>query len=113
MSDSILRSERGIPVAWSTRQDFDQNVITVELSLKWHGIQVVYPRQKRFDHDVVTIVEWNFPGWTGLEHRPAYVDHVPNPHCVEEFARLNRYAIDELALELIHGRWLVKVGNEF
>src|SRR6267142_847084 len=96
-----LRSERGILLAWSTIDDFTQNVVTVELSLKWYGIQIVYAAKNRSagSRDV-PVVEWPFPGWAELTREYAYVDHVPNPRCIEAFARHNGYQIDELAREL-------------
>lgn len=99
-------SHRGHDLAWSTRDDFDQPIVTVELWVKWYGIWIVFPGEK------MRALESPFPQWRGLIRKGSpYVDHVPNPRCVEAFADLNGYTIDDLAAELMIGRWELEVNT--
>lgn len=42
-----------------------------------------------------------------------YCDHVPNPRAVMWFAYTNRFLLDELAFELIAGRWSFEVKDQY
>jgi hypothetical protein len=76
----------------------DRPVLTVELYTKWY---------------VLHLVEWSglitkldFPDERyAPPGESAYVDHVPNPKAMENYALEHGYDVGEFALELITGRW--------
>lgn len=91
----MLSSTRQHPVVLSRRPNHaDLSVLTVELYEKWYGLIVVHPSG--------AMQEIPFPT---SETMTPYVDHVPNPQVVKAYADANNLYIDELALELIVGRW--------
>lgn len=80
--------------------------VTVELYEKWYELFLVRstredPEPISFDRLVPFVVEGE----------SAYVDHVPNPNVVRVFALANNYELDEIAEELIVGRWAVYHGS--
>lgn len=82
-------------------------VLTVELYTKWYGLYLVDPSGK--------IEELSFPedlgsGPTGIM---PYCDHVPNPEVVLRFAKAHGYQLDELAAELLVGRWEIEVRGRW
>lgn len=100
--------------------DLTQPLLTVELATKWYELFLLTG-----EGDI-----WHFasPGWKGLKlhsihfghletavkhiNISPYVDHVPNPTAVRLFARQNGYEIDELAWDLINGRWQYEVSEQ-
>lgn len=95
-------SNRGIQLAFSSNFDIPNSspVLTVELSNKWYELYLIYPDGK--------IESVFFPT---SEKDTSFVDHVPNPRVVQEYARKKGYWIDDLALELIVGRWFTEVRD--
>lgn len=72
----------------------DRPVVTVEAYTKWYGLYVVRPDAQ--------VEEVPFPTHETLT---PYIDHVPNPAVVEAWAEANGYEVDEMALEMMIGRW--------
>jgi hypothetical protein len=74
-------------------------VLTVELAPKWYTLHAV--------HRGETVVPIPFdalgPG--------GWVDHVPNPEAVERFANEHNYEVDDVAMDLIVGRWQREVKS--
>lgn len=82
--------------------------ITVALDTKWYRLFLLLPDlDSRGEHRVV---ELEFPDPPEFKGTP-YVDHVPNPRCVLFFARVYGYVIDDLAWELMIGRWELIEGT--
>lgn len=79
--------------------------VTVELSTKWYGLYVVHPssRVEKVSFEVLQEVKAD-PYGKPLEG-PPFVDHVPNPAYVFAWADLRDLNVDELAYELLLGRW--------
>lgn len=100
----MFTSSRGNLLVLSKRP-LDRPVITVELYSKWYGLYLVYPEG--------SIEEIPFPESEGRLDVSDYVDHVPNPKVVVWFAEKNNFYLDELALELIVGRWELEVTHHY
>lgn len=108
-SNALPTSPRGRLLAWSTVEDFTVPVVTVELAQKWYGLQLVKPSSD--GPAIVEEVPFPTPERLGPRYGVTYVDHVPNPRVVEFWAFENRYFLDELALEMMWGRWLLEVED--
>ena len=90
-------SDRGIPLAGQPKA----MTLTVELYVKWYSLFIIKPSG-----------EVEAVGFMELEkgfQNAAFVDHVPNPAAVEAYAQMMGYEIDELAWDLIVGRWQSEV----
>jgi hypothetical protein len=97
-------------------------VVTVELSSKWYGILVVWgdraDRAKRGlpvfhgEADAVHIKEVPFPSLQ-VGSQVSYVDHVPNPLTVRAWAEEQGYHVDEVAFEIMVGRWETEVKGNY
>lgn len=96
-------SDRNIPLIFSGKlHELMIPVVTVELYVKWYKLFVI--KQVLYDEVIVEVVD--FPGEEYCaEGETAYGDHVPNPRVVSRFASRNGYRVDEVALEVIIGRW--------
>jgi hypothetical protein len=83
----------------------DEPYVTVELYPKWYDLYVVHPgfRVERVGFDELE----KFCG----DGSP-YSDHCPNPNAVQRLATARGWGVDELALELIVGRWEMKQHPE-
>lgn len=99
-----VMSPRGYLLALSTTLQFeDQDVLTVELASKWYGLIVVKPN---LDVRKIEVREIDFSTFSDPPLAdPPYVDHVPNPLAVRLFAEKMSWHLDELAEQLILGRW--------
>lgn len=75
--------------------------LTVELYCKWYKLFLVQSDG--------WIEEIPFPDdkYEPLGESP-YLDHVPNPNAVQNYARVFGYEIGELALEMMIGRWALE-----
>lgn len=114
----IPLSPRGKPVVISRRpKRKERSVFTVELYEKWYGLIIVhpggsmeeipFPTLESFDDGVGKIA--NTVGEIfGEDVMTPYVDHIPNPHVVKQFAKAKDYYLDELAFELMTGRWALR-----
>jgi hypothetical protein len=83
--------------------------LTVELYEKWYTLFLVRPGPALVDEWAVEPVL--FPGNEYCDGAP-YVDHVPNPEAVLNYAFSKMYLVDDLALELIVGRWVMERAGE-
>lgn len=72
-------------------------VVTVEAYPKWYSLYVVRPGPH--------VEEVPFPE---SDTMTPYIDHVPNPQVVKAWADANGYEVDELALEMMIGRWQLR-----
>lgn len=83
--------------------------VTVELYVKWYELYLIAPqvdgRKSIYKIGLDELDECRPDGVS------AYVDHVPNPKVVKLFAQRNGFEIDELAWDLIVGRWQNDVVN--
>lgn len=108
-------SEREHPlVCTQYPRDIGRPVLTVELYPKWYGLQLI-----SIDGSVN---ELPFPDRASLKSafaqglddtEAAFVDHVPNPIYVMRWASQEGHHLDELALELIIGRWVYEVKDAY
>ena len=77
----------------------DCDILTVNNTTKWYCLYLVTPdgggREVTFD-ELEPFV---------CSSTAAYVDHVPNPHAVLEFATAMGYALHPIAYEMMIGRW--------
>lgn len=100
-----MRSSRGIQLVLSGAAR-SRAVLTVELYTKWYTLFLVHPDD--------SVSEVMFPSSNNYTNGEApYVDHAPNPNVVERFARACDYDIDELAFELMVGRWEIEVEERY
>lgn len=98
----MFMSKRNIPLAVSSNFN-DPNphpILTVELSTKWYELYLIQPDGK---------VEGVF--FPTSDKYTSFVDHVPNPIVVQEYAAAKGYYLDELAFDLIVGRWYNEVKD--
>src|ERR1700744_38936 len=102
MSSVALKSGRGVPLIWSTDNDPDRVVLTVEHYTKWYDLYLVH-RDGRVETIQFPDSEWCKGG------ESPFVDHVPNPSVVLRFAEKSGYEIDERAFEIMVGRWHIEV----
>lgn len=87
-------------------------LLTVEFKTKWYELFLIQHVVDSTDSVNLSSIHFGFlddicPGDT-----TPFVDHVPNPHVVRLFARRYGYEIDELALDLIYGRWQNEVVED-
>jgi hypothetical protein len=88
----MIVSARGIQLVVSTAE---RPLLTVELYTKWYTLWLINEN----DHAEAVI----FPEAEGYETH--HIDHVPSPEVVLRYAESKNLTIDELAWELILGRW--------
>ena len=84
-------------VVWTVREDWDLPVVTVELRGKWYHLLVVYPD-----------LTWAAYSFEGPREHGTVVDHVPSPAAVEKWAQAHGWEVDDLALEILVGRWVLE-----
>jgi hypothetical protein len=108
MSDShrIYESERGFPLLY-VYQPGPNPVLTLENYTKWYeGIYLVMPDGSVQKVGVDTIDE------VQNKHRDAlWVDHLYHPRLLYRVARHLNADIDERAVEVAIGRWMLESGN--
>jgi hypothetical protein len=97
----VILSKRGIPLAGFHTDGPTCNTptITVELYCKWYTLYLVTAPDQA--------VEIPFPEMAALTSSPWH-DHCPNPEHVTAFCESQGYELDELAHELIVGRWTLE-----
>lgn len=78
--------------------------LTVELSTKWYELFLVTT-----NFSVYAVHFGYLESAAATAGVSAFVDHTPNPMVVRSFAARNDYELDELADNLIHGRWQTEV----
>lgn len=91
-------------------------MITVTLKTKWYLLFLLHlPHGGRIvdgiNHGHLEIYGVHFGHLEMMMpvNKSPYVDHVPNPDAVRLFARRNEFEVDELAADLIAGRWTNEV----
>ncbi len=99
--DAKVFSDRGNLLIISCSSDLP--ILTIELYIKWYTLYKVFPDG--------TFEKVTFPDCD--EHQPSSVDHVPNPKAVKKFADDNNLILDELAYEIMVGRWETEVKNNY
>lgn len=99
------RSERGFLLPVSNYPG-SLPVLTVELYCKWYSLHLVWPTRivERIDFGRLE------PAAASLNCSP-FCDHCPNPAAVRTLALAEGWHLDELAEELIVGRWHIEVGD--
>jgi hypothetical protein len=105
-----LRSSRDHQLVWSSIITLGVlPTVTVELYVKWYSLFVV-----RIGYDDVVLEEVPFPGDEYCEAGESYcADHAPNPTVVARWAAKHGYDVDELAMELMIGRWEREGRNNY
>lgn len=101
-----LISKRGHKIIY-TNSAMTDVVVTVELAEKWYGLILVPPESARGWEPM----EVSFPDGDGVI--PSFVDHVPNPVIVKLWAEKMNYYLDEIAYELMVGRWEIEVRGAY
>lgn len=82
--------------------------LTVELYTKWYTLYLVQKalnQGSRWEWLKVYKVHYGHLEDFRPEDQIAYLDHVPNPLAVKNFADAKKYHLDELAEDLLMGRW--------
>jgi hypothetical protein len=101
-------SERGHLLACSGYTGFnglpDEPLLTVEIASKWYQLYLIRPDGSVHGLDFGRLEQPAF--MLGIS---AYCDHVPNPQAVRRLAEVNSWTLDDLAEELIVGRWQLEV----
>ena len=97
-----LRSSRDHQLVWSGPIMLGVlPTVTVELYTKWYCLCVV-----RIGYDEVVVEEVPFPSDLEFcEGETPFLDHAPNPVVVARWAAKQGYVVDDLAAELMIGRW--------
>jgi len=82
-------------------------VVTVSLMTKWYGLYLVEPtgNVRGLNFGVLDEVSTWVRRDATVVSSPPYFDHVPNPYALEVLTAKKGWVVDELALDLIHGRW--------
>jgi hypothetical protein len=101
----IFLSERSLPLVYSREVPVSFPVLTVELYPKWYSLHVIQPGGAVERLEFYELHEFCPP------HESTYVDHVPNPSAVLAYAEAKDLTLDDLALELVLGRWVIEVQN--
>ena len=104
MAQEGLRTHRGHTLLFSQRELLlTVPVLTVELYCKWYELWVVHPNLDLMTVSFMDLEEH----WAGF----AFVDHTPNPGAVRNLAEAKGWYLNELADELITGRWKLEVED--
>ena len=103
-------STRGIPLVISVLGD--QPLLTVEWASKWYTLQLLQPIEREKGLFQLEEVHYHeIQRWHDSKRRDinSFVDHVPNPEAVRLYAEDKEWILDEIAEELIVGRWQLEV----
>ena len=103
--DAVVRSPRGMNLVLCMNYEWITPVLTVELYTKWYELILIEKKGDDFNAYSIHFGHLQDVAPAGVS---PYLDHAPNPLCVKLFAHRNGYHIDELALELITGRWQIE-----
>ena len=105
-----LKSPSGFPLVTYAFMNERAPFITIELSDKWYSLFIVRPSLDYFckSHQI-EVLNYHALVCEANKDRTLFVDHVPNPEAVEAYAESRGMEINALALELMHGRWLLEV----
>ena len=104
---TLRYSDRGHLLVWTGNAD--HQIVTVELYEKWYDLYLVAPDG--------TVTEVSFGDLEDPRYcegdQTAVSDHVPNPVVVAAYAQANEYDVDNLAIELIVGRWEISIEENY
>lgn len=104
MSSITIQSPRGHNLALSITDEYNgAPILTVEIYCKWYSLFVVDSARSIREISFSELEDFS------LDEAP-YIDHVPNPKAVQRFAEKRGYELDELALKLLLGRWVLVRG---
>jgi hypothetical protein len=99
-----LVSDRGLPLIWSSTDQRDRPVLTLEDYLKWYTPYLVYP-----DGRVEAVTPWEEELRPFTPERESSVgDHVWNPTALLKWAEARGYDFDDAAYERLVGRWTIE-----
>lgn len=84
--------------------------ITCEIYSKWYELFIVDSSGSITPLTFGEIDEAVFYHYKG-KITPIYVDHTPNPAAVRAFADLSNIEVNDLAMEMITGRWMIEVES--
>lgn len=105
--EGVMRSPRGKQLVLCMNYEWITPVLTIEFCTKWYELFLII-------RDKDDAKDYSFRGYSihfghledvCPEDVSPYLDHAPNPLCVRLFAARNGYHLDDLADELITGRW--------
>lgn len=97
-------TEDGTPLALEPRPNGrDVPFVTVPMASKWYWLFVLHPDGRLVKHDFGVLEGFEPKG------QPYFVDHVPNPHAVDGWARSMGYYVDDVAMDMLVGRWEIEV----
>jgi hypothetical protein len=97
-----IRSRRLYNLVLSTKYEWVTPVLTVELYTKWYELFLIAKMQGSLH---LYAVHYGHLEDYCPEGQSAFRDHVPNPLAVRNFADAKDYHLDELADDLLMGRW--------
>lgn len=113
--EQLLKNERGHALLITGRIDTGKPILTVELYVKWYTLYLVkkeFNKGSRWEWlKVYKVYYHQLDNYRPMD-QPTYVDHVPNPLAVRNFADAMGFTLDELAEELIEGRWHIEVVDQ-
>lgn len=98
-------SPRGNPIVLNGN-DLNYPRLTVELYPKWYGLILAAPKSTPVEIPFSVLEDF-----CGSES--PYVDHAPNPRAAAAYAEASGLEIDELAYELMIGRWEQEGRNKY
>src|SRR5262245_5113245 len=106
-----LTSERDFPLCMVSGTKV-LPLLTVELYTKWYTLYLI----ERVEFGAIQISKVWYDAFDTEALRPdgqsAFVDHVPNPIAIRNFADAKKYHVDELATDLLMGRWMNEVADQ-
>jgi hypothetical protein len=105
LQQPVLYSPRGIPLVWGSGHPKAGAVLTVECYCKWYELFLVCP-------DAIVGVDFGVLGMHSKDEAP-YCDHAPNPRAVYRYAQARGYLLDNVAFEMIIGRWEIEYHEHY
>jgi hypothetical protein len=109
-----VRSQRGFPLVICPNSVYKptDTILTVEFYVKWYSLFTITGYDAKTTSGNVKVTEIDFdqiPFRDDEGEFSAYCDHVPNPTNVKRLAEERGWYLDELAKELIAGRWQLEI----
>ncbi len=92
---TIWKSHRGYPLIYMGPAPGKSPILTMENCSKWYGVILLHPSGE--------VEEVPFPG--------NFCDHVPDPDSFDICCEQYGYELDEMALEMVVGRWELEVKS--
>lgn len=98
------KSPRGFPLVDTCTGSRRVPVLTCELYVKWYALYLIMPDGRVEAADLDDLDQFT--------DKTAVGDHCWNPAALQGFAEARDWHIDEVALDLIMGRWVYNMGVE-